>query len=587
MTYFPFALPESATQDRSETEAPPTTPFLLGTITNFENDLQSLPITEIGRHVARLYNDNFNKGQFLDPQEAKEKYPNVSFPEGGYENEVASASDSRSLADYNNDLISNMKPGLVSGLGKTTTMLAANAIDPIGWLGGIGVEKTVGRIGAELVSKIATDQAASATSKAASLLSKGVVGATEGGLISSPFAIGSADYYHQIQMPYSKWNTAKMIGAGALFGSALRTAIGFKKVMPTDFDNTATFVANEQLAAGKKVDLEPVITEGMARAQKADENFNPDLVMEETQKLQNQLSNVNQSLENERNNYTELTKGKKNVINPDIGDISGPSLVNKALNISSVAPELISDEDKSFMKSLPNTDEIKAAGTYKLKAPEELTKNEQKFLERFNGGDEQGLLTDRLDRHQNEISRINKKLDKLKPEEVDEREKLLNQKDTLDNKIDDGRGRLKELRRFRNEPAKIKVSRENIISLKNQQRELAQQIEDSNAYLAVRGKSVPSLDQEQIKNAMNRVNSAEGEFTYDPKEFQQQEEISKKPEISDKEIADEDKASLEQQLTGKDFPKDIVDDFNEVDDLSKDVKDVNSALRNFFKCIIR
>jgi hypothetical protein len=408
MGYTPITLPTNANLDRSQSEDPPTTPRLLGAATEFVDTMQQLPLADLTSHMVGLYDEKYNPGRFMNFNEIKEAYPLVAdqFKDGGHENLIRDINDKKHKELYNQNIINNMQPGALSGLTKFAGFGIANAMSPTNYLAGFGVEATVGKFGAMIASKIPE------TNIAAKFAARAGFGVTEGGLAVTPIALSTSDYYKQIGMPISAWDTAKMIGFGAGLGGILRTAIGFKNPIAPEAHENAFAVAQDQMAAGKKVDVGLVVKDGNYKARNLEDPADVEALNVIRDDMQKKVSDLSEKIEKEKKNFEELSKDKE--VSPLEKITDGREIVDRAERLNRIPEELRTAEENSFMKSLPDTDEIKAALTFKNISRDELLPKEQKFLDRFENGEEPEMLKKNIASRETEIERLKKQIKKIK-----------------------------------------------------------------------------------------------------------------------------------------------------------------------------
>ena len=532
MGYTPITLPTNANLDRSQSEDPPTTPRLLGAATDFVDTMQQLPLADLTSHLVGLYDEKYNPGRFMNFNEIKEAYPLVAdqFKDGAHENVIRDINDKKHKELYNQDVINNMQPGALSGLSKFGGFAIANAMSPTNYLAGFGVEATVGKFGAMVASKIPE------TNIAAKFAARAGFGVTEGGLAVTPIALSTTDYYKQLGMPISPWDTAKMIGFGAGLGGILRTAIGFKSPIAPEAHENAFATAQDQMAAGKKVDIGLVVKDGNYKARALEDPADVEALNTIRDDTQKKVSGLSDEIEKEKENFEELSKDKE--VSPLEKITDGREIVDRAERLNKIPEEFRSQEENSFMNKLPNTDEIKAALTFKNISTDELLPKEQKFLDRFENGEEPEMLKKNIASRETKLEKLKNDLDKTSEEDEIARGKIKDEIEETERRVKQSKERLKELRKFEREPERVKASRAKIRELEREHAAMQKMVEDTDAHIGLLNSDSNPVNVPELKAGAEQVNSWKGEDTTNLSDFKEAEEDAAAPEVPEKELLD-------------------------------------------------
>ncbi|MHA1353585.1 MAG: hypothetical protein ACTSR1_00235 [Candidatus Heimdallarchaeota archaeon] len=222
-----------------------------------ENGLTSLPFSWGLSHLTNIMNHHYKVGRFLTPDDIKLEYPNVSFKNGEYESVVRQDSHEKAIKDFNDSVLENSAHTFGAEGTKFTGWLLSTALSPIGAIIGLPAERFVGRLGSSLMGKL------SESSTLSRVLTKGAIGGLEGGVVTTPFSVANYMQAKDLQEPYSDLDALENFGLGSLFGGALRTVFGFRNVIDRDTNDAALKTAYDQMNAGKKVDINPIVKNGV------------------------------------------------------------------------------------------------------------------------------------------------------------------------------------------------------------------------------------------------------------------------------------------------------------------------------------
>jgi len=290
MPYSPITLPDSTLIDRSDYEVEPNTPQTDGTLAEIYNAVASTPLALGAFEVHKYFNRYINHGDFLTPKDASKKYPNVNFPKGGYENVIRLTSERKAIQDGHQDLINNMPKGWLTTGEKTTGWIIGSAMSPLTSIGGNVLNSIASKLGSKfLLTKLGENVVTRALTKAG-------IGIGEGAALMTPLALSYKGMKDELQEPVTWKETAENIGLGALTGGVLRTAFGFHPVVSQDSVKQAFTIADEQMRAGKQVNVEPTLKNGMFEQSKQSKLLPSDVKRVQTD-LDDRVIKINQDIE--------------------------------------------------------------------------------------------------------------------------------------------------------------------------------------------------------------------------------------------------------------------------------------------------
>ena len=314
--------------------------------TEVTDQLLHMPFSVGLSHITQVMNHHYKVGNFLNPDQIKQKYPNVSYPKGEYESVVRQASLQRGIDDFHSTVL-NMSTHTLS---KLSGWAIGNFLTPSGVLLGGSIDALAGRLGSTLISKIPE---INGFSRLALRISRGV---GEGALISAPFSASA--YYHRkdLSEPYAALAALENFGAGMVLGGVLRTVFGFKEILPPLTNDAAIKTASDQFKSGKSIDVEPIIKDGLHK-----QNISDNVSLEDAQNSKIVLDNYIDKKEKEFS--PELEKFKKNIDPDEQGAWLTASqfkdkedFIDNWGNKSNILPERLGI---IYDKSLENDNEIK------------------------------------------------------------------------------------------------------------------------------------------------------------------------------------------------------------------------------------
>lgn len=587
MSYFAVPLNEDANISRSEDELAPVTSRLLGGVAVVENTLKQLPVGALGIHGSAAYTAHFDPGPFLTTDQIKEQYPVVTsdFPKGGHEHNVRFLSDTKSQQLMSQELIDNMPPGFLTEVTKIVGFGIANVMDPIARIGGSLVEKVFQKVGFNLAANAAgvISKHTSFGETSSKLMARAVIGVSEGGALITPYAMSSRDYFNQLHMPQPISTTLEIFGIGGGLGAFARVLAGYKSPIEIQEEKNARAVINDQMAAGKKPDISLILKNGVRQARLKEGEVNlPDL-----QKGQAELELAL------RDNVSKLEQASKEFESvkeehPEARDIETPNregrhLVDRALEIAKIPEEARVSEDTELINNLPDNEEIQSAITLKNVPREDLDINQQKFLDRFDNGEEEDLIKERK---QNFRERLEENIKKTKalPKDDERVQDLLIEKNKLNRSLEIAKERLNELREMK-EPAKLSKLRKNIIQLKTDQLRLKEHLNDLSAYIRLVSKEHPAVTAQELQEASERINSWKGNQTTNLNEFYKAERKLEAPVFSDDELIADAEDVINNLKEGDLLEDEVKDVINELPTIEKKETGIDKALRALKGCM--
>ena len=289
MPYIPVTLPDSTLIDRSDYEVEPNTSNTDGTLAEIYNAVASTPLALGAFEVHKFINRYIDHGDFLTPKDATKKYPNVNFPKGGYENVIRLTSERKAIQDGHQDLINNMPKGWLTTGEKTAGWIVGSAMSPLTAVGGGVLNSIASKLGSKFLLTSLGERMITR------VLTKAGIGIGEGAALMTPLALSYKGMKDELQEPVTWKETAENIGLGALTGGVLRTAFGFHPVISQDSAKQAMTIADEQMRAGKQVNVEPTLKNGMFEQSKQSKLLPSDVDRIQTD-LNDRLTDTNKKL---------------------------------------------------------------------------------------------------------------------------------------------------------------------------------------------------------------------------------------------------------------------------------------------------
>lgn len=265
MTFVPIAS-DSDIIDQSKFEVPAPTPRVEGFFGRMMALMMTQPMMQGEYAKLRTWREIEGHGKHLTGEQVKALYPAAydKYKNGGNEDDIKFDNSVISAQDEANAMANQMKPGLLSDATNLAGSIAGLSLSPTSLALGVGAAKA-GQFAEEamLGKDIMQNVIARGITKAA-------VGGIEGGSIGALPAASEAAYKASIGRPEEHpWlNVGKNFVYGAMLGGALKTAFGYKNIIDPDHAAYATQSAYEQLNSGKKVNVEPILKQGVYKASK-------------------------------------------------------------------------------------------------------------------------------------------------------------------------------------------------------------------------------------------------------------------------------------------------------------------------------
>jgi hypothetical protein len=231
-------------------------------VRNLADTLQESPIGQFEHTKAKMFNDAFGHGNFLNPEEIKEKYPNIveKYPQGGSEFDVKFDSDLKDSHDLAIDAVNRMKPGAMSKLASWGGSIAGFALSPSTWISG-GVTTRAAKF-----AENALVNSALYRSVFGRLITKFTFRTGEGAAMIAPFTVAEQHFYKEIDEKAPPW--WQNIVFGGLMGGGIGTLFGLRQIFHPKIMDQAFETAANQVATGKQIHIEPLIKQAQYEASK-------------------------------------------------------------------------------------------------------------------------------------------------------------------------------------------------------------------------------------------------------------------------------------------------------------------------------
>lgn len=481
--------------------------------------------------------------------------------------------------DQNNYLIQHTKTNVFNAVGDLGASIVG-AISPVNILTGKVVESSLKGAAEEFIPKAAA--LGGTTGFIAKHLAQFGIGAVEAGAIVTPMAISTKGVYNLINEPESWKNVAENIGIGGAMGGTIRGVFGFRNTIePTDAKNIAQLALNE-INSGKKIDVEALYKNAMEQADKADPKTLESLQAEK--EINNsKIEETSSQLSEAQKNFDEaIKKHPKSTF--EVHD--GRRILKNAIDIIGIPESERTPAQNKLIDSLPDTHEIKTALVIKNLPEAELTKSQKGFIDRFDNGEEDQLIKERLEEQKKQISNID---EFLKDDSLEENKKndLIDQKAALKDEIKKGKERLSALVAESKEPKYLKKSRLNLIETKEKLEELKNTDQGLNAWISLKSIDHPAASKEELTAAFNSNNSWESDTTVYSEQAKNEinaDDFSKKNLITDENV--EAKTNELMDVLGE-HDKSATDEIERKASISKEITDrFKKGLDNVRKCLI-
>lgn len=289
MAYVPIANSIDSNLDTTGIEATPKTPFMTGIGIDLEDTIRHTFIGFGAYELEKLYKSTFDQGDFLTGDQIKEKYPNISEPNGAYENVVKLKSDRKAATQFANEVVANMDKNFFTYGARLGQFFLGNALDPLQIVTGGAIGKLISKPIGYLYPSLAKIPAISES------VSRALTGAVEGTAHALPYAGVQIAEAKDMQEKVNVFSLISTVGLGAVLGSTMRTAFGFKDIIPPETKDTIIKTASNQIKAGKTVDVDLIVKDALYKASLKHNNENIDLAGT-IDKMQKRYAEVKENL---------------------------------------------------------------------------------------------------------------------------------------------------------------------------------------------------------------------------------------------------------------------------------------------------
>lgn len=575
----PLTLPQDLMTDQTETEGPVETPYgaVLGAALA-SSVSQTIENQYIGKVIDK-WNETFHESRYLQPNEVKKSYPHVAdiFPDGGTEYNVSVTADKKERQLYYQDLMRGMKPGTLRSIGRGTTSLIGAAVAPSNWPAAMAAEMTVGRLGMWAAGKAANS---GMLARAAVTL---MTGAAEGGVMSIPIQMATRDYHNQIGMPLTPEDTfistLWMMGLGA----AMKTAFGYKKIISNDANLEGAAAVKRQLDNGEQINVKEIVKDGIYQERAMDPHKNPEAIAENLESLKKRLDATNRALETNKKIFEDAAKGKENVLPHTAPKLKTNHLLEQIKGLGDLPDTLLKLEDKALLDRSPNTEEFKTAVTYDKISPNELNKEQTKFLKDFK--ENEALVTEKgVKRNEKRIEKLKKEIKKTpEPEEASTKKEQLNE---LKQKIDLSKDRIKTLNNIEKEPVKISQHRESIQELRADKATLENMIKDTESYFDLANAAEP-VTEDELAQAAEKVGDWKNKANTYMDEYLRNEKIIERPEIKPEEVLQDLHNEVKELADSNKLNAEELQAYEKAMEMPETNKKTRDAVKSFIECITR
>jgi len=275
MPYVPISLPSANKIDRFGSETTPRTPFVTGIAIDLQDSMLHTWSGVAGYTIKKWFDEKYAPGDFLTAEQVKEKYPNISAPNGEYESIARLKSERRAYSDFSKEVVDNMDKNFFTYAGRMGQFVLAQASDPLQGYGGTLIAKGFGALVARLPGLL--QKAIPALSKIAfsplakSLTEKGL-GAVEGMTQMAPYvALQKYEGDEQLEEEITTLGAIQNLAVGGILGAAFRTVHGYKPLVPRETVEAAMAAAKAQVESGKAVDIDLILKDGLYNTVKNEE----------------------------------------------------------------------------------------------------------------------------------------------------------------------------------------------------------------------------------------------------------------------------------------------------------------------------
>jgi hypothetical protein len=484
-----------------------------------------------------------------------------------YEDQIAWEKEEKAK----NDAIIDQQPaGFLTGASNLFGTIFGTTLDPSNLLAGIGAEKTIGTAASRIMTKEAVQKLPALTKVGM----RAALGFSEGAAAASPFAASNVAYLKHLDEPADFSTFAEIAGTAGLLSGGLRSLVGFHPVIDAATDQHATATGIAQLEKGKNLDVSVFIRDAINRAAEEDRPFTPEEINNFTDVLNERASKLDDLIKEKEQTVKDFeAKGFPKETR------SAQSLFSSWQDISIKPKDLWTKEDKTFLKTVPQTQEFDRAKVLSRFPAANWDDEDKKFMKDFLDTQEEKMINERLPTQQNKLEMLNKQL-KATPEDT-ELSKRINQ---LNKTITDSKIRLKEIKGFKREPKKVAIARLSLVNLKKQ-RDLFNIYKDhtlSNFDL-MRQESRP-VTASDVKAQVEAFNTWKGDSTTNLEAFKQFEDEAKEAEPDENAALEATQEDIDNLRTEGAFDEDENKMVDEINDAGERESDIAKQLDAFIKC---
>lgn len=263
MSFVPIVDPQHDIVGQTDDfDAPPRTPRLTGLLNETTSILQESPVGWAAHTIAKYAHDQVDPGKFLPPEMIKQKYPNIlkKYPQGGHEYDVMLDSELKASHDAAIDTVANMPKGFMSTATRWGGALIGTALSPTSWLG-LGAATKATRFAAKaLVGSAITKRLLGRLAVRFGFRTAEGLGAI------APLTAGEQNFYKQMDEKAPPIWTNLILGG--LMAGTLGTAFGSRVMFEPKIMSQALETANDQMATGKNINVEPLLKQAQYEASK-------------------------------------------------------------------------------------------------------------------------------------------------------------------------------------------------------------------------------------------------------------------------------------------------------------------------------
>lgn len=591
MTYVPIVAPSDSDIDNTEVASFPQQSRIEGFRASFANTFMNMPVFLGSNYMDRYLDDG---EQWLSSGEAKKQYPNISAPNGGSKNLLKLQSNAKAQVDYNNDIMRNMQPGMLSAGARLAGSLVPFLMSPA--TAAVG---TVSRFGASALEDALLSRVAD--SAIARLATKVGIGAAEVNVALTPYEIGKYEHSKYIQEPMTKKDVLYDVAGNTLFGAAagagahflkggFNTILGFRKYLPDNIQEKVFKVSKEQMLADKHVNVEPIIKEGLARELKNnpipdDETLN-NIEKEIRPQIEKEINTINEK----QDILKDKVKAQANELNDDITTSKTPSVLSvaDAVHLKVHLQSANIDETNSLADNLMKSN--KAIRDY----DESLRKDPASYKRKdFNLKHDviNKSVNDNIDLYNKHLKISEKAILKTK-KTIDKSDDIIKQKELKDKlsgfekDADELKTAIDNVKKYKENPHKDKMNviASNVQRLKelDAQREFHQSALDNTEALRDLRDNTTDLTNEELKTHVDHINSWKSSIFNDSAKRAEMNELLEAKEVPLSEVESFVKELKDEGV----LDKDQLETFDKIQASAEVMNKLKKSIGSFIDCVI-